>query len=155
MKRSYDPWSNPELVRPGAPIGRAWRSGRRKVLVFLVLSAVAYAAYSAIGGEHGFLRLRALHADEVRLEREIAASEDRVRALQGDLKEIDRTIEERARTTFEMATPREMIYEVVEDSAVARPAAGGESEIDGPGEGAAPSEGEASPGPSERREGHP
>ena len=133
MGLPHDPWRNPEFVRHRPkPVQRAWRSGRKRVLGVLLITAVLYAVWSLIAGQHGVMEIAALGRDEARLRGEIAAADARLAEVNGKIENIELTIEEKARVDYGYVEPNELVFvdsvAVGADSAAVGAVRGGSSQ---------------------------
>ena len=112
MSLPNDPWRNPELTAAPKKAQRAWRSGRNRVFGALLITAVLYAGYTIVAGEHGIVKIYAQGRTEQRLIGEIEASDGRLRELGARLENLEHTIEEKARIDHGYVGPCEEVYVV-------------------------------------------
>jgi len=99
---------------------RTWETRRGGVRRWLALSAVAWAVFSLVGGEHGWLRERELRAERDRQEERVRALRTEIASVRHDLevsKEDPIGRERFLRERLGLARPGETVYRWVDPSA--------------------------------------
>ena len=102
----------------GRGYGRGRGSGGVRWLWIPVVCLIGLAGWNLIFGENGTIRLKKLRAREAALNVDIAEARARVKDLDGQAADINKTREIILRQKYGMARKNEMVYETVDSGSV-------------------------------------